>query len=604
MGDIIKTLSDIGTHYLEDEKRVKNKSYEYTKIKVYLFDIESKKIELSLNIKNEDLIITRFGVGANSGNLFPNMFFEPKDIKRNYDKFVKGTLKANKNLLSCFKEEEIEKDEVLKILASMDESFFADEAKIEEIQKLDKYKKEKGEKGKFTTYFSLSYKDKPISSYYKNIYEEHLNKSDVKTVYGYDIISNEKGVGGDANLAFCSVDNLPPKLKPIKSKLLPLSVGSAKKVKIGFDVMDKMLSHNFYGLKMAIMPTILSSDESIYGQILQVLEKTTKDEISEIEKSEAYLNIYLERVAKGEGKLPVLNTILFYQKNNSAIDVLLQVDDVLPSYISHVSKMMKNYNIKAFKDKDIKDTEETIYIQKIIDERLDIMNLLLSAKRVSRDALIDKFTQLIYWGNSNMSYAYPVDWEKYFNGFYKDRKIEVLSRYLSFFNSINKVKEKFILQEEINLETIYENDSTKIKQEKRVKNIDESFEKSVFIQQDELYKTAYLLGMYSQSLINWQKGVNQSNNSSYAKWLNGSRAINQSGLERIWDKADEALHKIKLTTGSGNYIVNYVREKLLEHMHLFMVSKNTIKSSEVSLAFAMGGSDYFKSTKEKKKKEN
>jgi len=532
------------------------------------------------------------------------MFFEPKDIKRNYDKFVKGTLKANKNLLSCFKEKEIEKDEVLKILASMDESFFADEEKIEEIQKLDKYKKEKGEKGKFTTYFSLSYKDKPISSYYKNIYEEHLNKSDVKTVYGYDIISNEKGVGGDANLAFCSVDNLPPKLKPIKSKLLPLSVGSAKKVKIGFDVMDKMLSHNFYGLKMAIMPTILSSDESIYGQILQVLEKTTKDEISEIEKSEAYLNIYLERVAKGEGKLPVLNTILFYQKNNSAIDVLLQVDDVLPSYISHVSKMMKNYNIKAFKDKDIKDTEETIYIQKIIDERLDIMNLLLSAKRVSRDALIDKFTQLIYWGNSNMSYAYPVDWEKYFNGFYKDRKIEVLSRYLSFFNSINKVKEKFILQEEINLETIYENDSTKIKQEKRVKNIDESFEKSVFIQQDELYKTAYLLGMYSQSLINWQKGVNQSNNSSYAKWLNGSRAINQSGLERIWDKADEALHKIKLTTGSGNYIVNYVREKLLEYMHLFMVSKKTIKSSEVSLAFAMGGSDYFKSTKEKKKKEN
>jgi len=34
MGDIIKTLSTIGTHYLEDEKRVKNKAYEYTRIKV------------------------------------------------------------------------------------------------------------------------------------------------------------------------------------------------------------------------------------------------------------------------------------------------------------------------------------------------------------------------------------------------------------------------------------------------------------------------------------------------------------------------------------------------------------------------------------------
>jgi len=59
MGDIIKNLSTIGTNYLDDEKRVKNKAYEYTKIKVYLFDIETKKIEPNLNIKNEDLIITR-----------------------------------------------------------------------------------------------------------------------------------------------------------------------------------------------------------------------------------------------------------------------------------------------------------------------------------------------------------------------------------------------------------------------------------------------------------------------------------------------------------------------------------------------------------------
>jgi len=597
MGDIIKTLSTIGSHYLEDEKRVKNKAYEYTKIKVYLFDIESKQIEPHLNIKNEDLIITRFGVGANSGNLFPNMFFEPKNVKKEFDKFVRGILKANKNLLSYFSEEEINKNKILKILSSVDENFFTDEDKIAEIQALSKYEKAKGEKGKFTTYFSLAYKDKPISYYFEEIYTEHLNKSDVKTVYGYDIVTNEQGVGGDANLAFCSVDNLPPKLKPIKSKLLPLSSSSAKKVKIGFDVMDKMLSHNFYGLKMAIMPTILSSDNAIYGEILRILERVGKGEVSEIEKSEAFLNIYLESVAKDEIKIPVLNTILFYNKNNSAIDVLLQVDDILPSYISHVSKTMKELGIKAFKDKDIKDTEETIYLQKIIDDRLDIMNLLLSAKKIDKSSLIEKFSQLIYWGSSNMKYAYPVDWEKYFNGFYKDRKIEVLSRYLLLFNSIDKVKEKFILQEEISLEEIKKSDSSKIKQEKKVKNIDESFEKSVFVQQNEILKTAYLLGMYSQSLINWQKGVNQSNNSSYAKWLNGSNAINQNGLKRVWDKAFLASQKIESTAKGSNYVVNYIKEKLLEYMPKFMMSKEIAKSSEVSLAFAMGGSDYFKSTK-------
>ena len=65
---------------------------------------------------------------------------------------------------------------------------------------MSKYEKATGEKGKFTTYFSLAYKEKPISAYFKKIYEEHLNKSDVKTVYGYDIITNEQGVGGDASL--------------------------------------------------------------------------------------------------------------------------------------------------------------------------------------------------------------------------------------------------------------------------------------------------------------------------------------------------------------------------------------------------------------------
>ena len=85
MGDIIKTLSKIGTHYLEDEKRVKNKAFEYNRIKVHLFDIETKKLDISLNIKNDDLIITRFGVGANSGNLFPNMFFEPKNVKKEFE---------------------------------------------------------------------------------------------------------------------------------------------------------------------------------------------------------------------------------------------------------------------------------------------------------------------------------------------------------------------------------------------------------------------------------------------------------------------------------------------------------------------------------------
>jgi len=587
MADIVKTFVKIGENYLEDEKRVKNKAYEYDIIKVYLFDIETKIIEPFVTIAKEDLIITRFGVGANSGNLFPNIFFEPKNVNNNYDKFVKAILKANKNLLSFFKEEEIREHQILKILSVMDETFFRDS--IESIGKLEKYKKEKGDKGKATTYFSLSFQGQPISTYFKDIYEKHLNSSDNATLRGYDIITNQEGIGGDANLAFCSTNELPTKLKPIKLKLLPLSFNNAKKVKIGFDVMDKMLSHNFYGLKMAIMPTVLSSDKSVYTEILKVLEAVSKGEISEIEESEIYINEYLEEVANGEKELPVLNTILFYNKSNAAVDVLLQIDDVLPSYISYISNRMGHYNIKAFKNKDEKSpNEETIYMHNLFNDRLEIMNILLSGAKIEKDILIHKFAQLIYWGTMNKSYAYPLDWSKYFNGYYYSRSIEAIVRYLLFFNDTKKLKENFILKKEINLEEI------KDKTQKIVLLIDNS----EFLNH-EVLKTAYLLGMLSSALMNWQYGV--SGNSSYAKWLNNSGAITKDSLDRIWKKAEETIRKLNSTSGKGNATVNEIKELVITTAPKALLYSGIIKSSYVSLAFAMGGSDYTKYIKEEKK---
>ena len=589
MGDIIKTLSTIGTHYLEDEKRVKNKAYEYTKIKVYLCDIETKQIEPYTTIKNEDLIITRFGVGANSGNLFPNVFFEPKNVKKEFDKFVRGVLKANKNLLSYFSEEEINDNEILKILSSIDEDFFADEAKVAEIQSLSKYEKAKGEKGKFSTYFALAYKDKPISYYFKDIYEKHLNSFSEATMRGYDIISNKEGIGGDANLAFCSTNELPTKLKPIKLKLLPLSFESAKKVKIGFDVMDKLLSHNFYGLKMAIMPTLLN-DEVEYKDVLEILEKSAKGEMFEIRESETTINDYLEDTAYGEKGLPVLNTILFYAKNNSAVDVLLQIDDVLPSYISYVSEKMGEYNIKAFKNKDVKDSQETIYIQNIFSDRLEIMSILLSSSKIEKDILIYKFSQLIYWGTMNRAYAYPVEWGKYFNGYYANRSIEAIGRYLALFRDTKKLKEDFILEKEIDLEEIKSNKE----------KISQLIDNSEFLD-NEVLESAYLLGMLSSALINWQYGV--SGSSSHEKWLNNSGAITKDSLDRIWKKSEETIRKLNSTSGSGNRVVNEIKELVVDSSKKAFIYRGIVKSSYVSLAFAMGGSDYVKYIKEKSKQE-
>lgn len=589
MGDIITTFAKIGNHYLEDEKRVKNKAYEYGTIKVCLFDIETKTLEPSFNIPKEDLIITRFGVGANSGNLFPNVPLTLKEVNKNYDKFIRGVLKAIKNLLSNFSEAEIEKSDILKQLVAMDEPFFADS--MEKIQSFEEYKKAKEEKGKVATYFALSFQQRPISSYFKTVFDNYLDSSSEATIYGYDILSNKQGVGGDANLAFCSVNELPTKLQSIKPRLLPLSFESAKRIKIGFDAMDKMLSHNFYGLKMAILPTLLESDESLYSEVLTILEEAEKGKISEIEESETNINEYLEEVAKNEKGLPVLNTILFYNKNNAAVDVLLQIDDVLPSYISHISDKMGYYNIKAFKNKDEKSpNEETIYMHTLFEDRLEIMNTLLSGIKIDKDALIHKFAQLIYWGTMNKSYAYPVEWSSYFNGYYHNRSIEAIKRYLAFFNETHKLKENFILQEEIKLED----------KKDKTKSIEILIEKSEFLD-NEVLKSAYLLGMLSSALMNWQYGV--SGNSSYAKWLNNSGAINKESLDRIWKKAEETIRKLNSTSGSGNATVNEIKELVIASTQKAFIYNGIVKSSYVSLAFAMGGSDYTKYIKEPKKEE-
>ncbi len=620
MGDIIKILSDIGTNYLEDEKRVKNKAYEYDIVKVYLFDIANRQIEPSLNIPKDDVIITRFGVGANSGNLFPNIFFKSKDVNVNFDKFIKAIHKSNNNLLSYFSLEDIYRDKILSLVYGVENraygvlsslSYSTDEVSLglsdydyqryifnrdffesskESISKLEEYKKEKGQKGKVTTYFALSYQGRPISAYFKDIYSKHLNKADGKRIYGYDIIDNSEGIGGDASLAFCSTNELPTKLKPIKLKLLPLSFGGAKRVKIGFDVMDKSLSHNFYGLKMAIMPTLL--DNSIdYREILDILEGVEKGAISAIEESEIYINDYLEEVANSQKEIPVLNTILFYAKNNSAVDVLLQIDDVLPSYISYISDILGRYNIKTFKNKDEKNpNQDTIYMHNIFDDRLEIMTILLSAKRLSKDILIDKFSQLIYWGTINKSYAYPVEWDKYFNGYYSNRDIDAINRYLLFFNETKKLKEPFILKKEMNLE----------EKKSKTEIINELIDSSEFLDNDVL-KSAYLLGLFSSALMNWQYGV--SGSSSYAKWLNNSGAINKDSLDRIWKRAEETNRKLNSTSGSGSRVVNEIKELVIESSQKAFISKGVVKSSYVSLAFAMGGSDYSKYIKDSKKEE-
>ena len=586
MGDIVKIFADIGEIYQKDEKRLKNEAYKYDAIKAYLCDIETKQIEPNLNINKDDLIICRFGVGANSGNLFPNSQFLSKEVNKDEAKFIKGVLRSVSNLLSFFEPSNIEKDAILPILSSINEEYFADI--IDEIKGLDELKKEKGKK--VATFFSLSYKGKPVSAYFKQIFENRISVKEQKSSYGYDILTNEKGIGGDANLAFCSVNEMPANMQFIKSKLLPLNAISAKKVENGFKAIKDKLSHNFYGMKMAILPTILGSSINL-EEIVKILEETSKSDMKNIEMAEEAISInsYLEIAAKKQEKLPVLNTILFYTQSNAAIDLKLAIDDVLPSFISHISNLMGSFNIKAFYEKN-SGTEETIYLQNLFEDGLSVMSFLLSRNKFDLEIMIERYSDLIYYGSVNKSYAKKLEWSKYFNDFYKERTFENIAKYQNFFNEIDVLNKKLVFQKECDLENLTD----------KKELIRELIKNSEFLNQNDALISAYLLGMLSAALINWQLGVN--GGVSFSNWLNDCGSISRENLERIWTKCDEMIRKLKAASGKPNPNVENIKECLIEILpQVFSREGKIVKSSHTTLAFAMGGSDYRKFLKDKTK---
>lgn len=577
VSDILKVFHKIGSIYESDKEAVKNNAHKYNEIKVYLFDIQSKEITPHSNISKDDLIVTRFSVGSNSGSLFPNQFFNEK-TKYDLDKFIKGILQACKNLLSKFNDEKIKQNEILTILKTIDKNFF--ETKLDEISKLQEYKI-KG--SKVATYFSLSYKEKPVSAYFKELYKDHISKAMPSEIYGYDIFTNEKGIGADAHLAFCSVNELPENLQYIKSRLLPLKSQNANLVKIGYDVMDKKLSHTFHGIRMAILPTILTDDTTIIKEILKILEDTQKNNINKISDSEEIaIDLVLENSSTSLKEYPVLATILFYEKVNAAVNLFLSIDDVLPSYISHVANTLMKYNIKAFYEKD-RVTKETIYIQNLFYDIFETMQILLTDKKIKLDILLDKFKNLILYGSNN-KFKNNIEWEKYFNNYYYDRNIETLQRYVNLFNELGKIN--FTLKKEINVENL------------ELKDKIESLIKSYEFLENENLKSAYLLGMLCAAVINWQIGVSQK--SSFASWLNNIGVINKQKLEKIYQKCDEAIRKISSVSKKQNKNINQIKEILLKSLPKTLSNGEIAKTSYITVAFAMGGSDFSEYIKNKK----
>ena len=340
------------------------------------------------------------------------------------------------------------------------------------------------------------------------------------------------------------------------------------------------------------MPTILGKSVNL-EEIVKIPEETSKSDIKSIQISEKVIKFsidyYLEAAAKKQENLPVLNTILFYTQSNSAIDLKLAIDDVLPSFISKISNLMGDFDIKAFYEKN-SGTDETIYLQNLFEDRLSMMSFLLSRNKFDLEIMIERYSDLICYGSVNKDYAEKLEWSKYFNDFYRQRTIDVIKKYQNFFNEIDMLNKELVFQKECDLENLTD----------KKELIKELIKNSEFLNQDNALASAYLLGMLSAALINWQLGVN--GGVSFSNWLNDCGSISRENLERIWIKCDEMTRKLKAASGKPNPNVENIKECLIEILpQVFFREGKIVKSSHTTLAFAMGGSDYRKFLKDKMK---
>ena len=613
MANLIGVLADIGEVYLEGEKEICNESFKYSSsLKVYLFDIETKELVPSLNIKPEDFIIcrnTKKKADLSSPYLYPIEKIKTNCLKRdNKDDFTfKKTIST---FLSYFNDDEIKNNNILSLLKNIDDAFLNKcEEEIKSIN-IDK---------KYENYLAFSYQGNPISKLFPQVFEIFLNKSELSTSYGYDILTNTEGVGADASLLFCSLNEMvEDSTKAIESfvikekiRRLPLNEVSAKKIRLGFEKLEN-ISCDIDGseIKMAILPTVLSKDKKTLKKIVRIIEneaeqaKATPEKVRKIEnKVMRFLNSTAEGESKDEIKNSVLNTLLFYTKNKSKMVLSLTIDDVLPSYVSFVSGVMGKYNIHSFNGEGIWNENDSLENRALflsflfknnrvkkskgseqgngnqkIQNQLKTMEFLFSRKKIKTEEIIRLYAESIV-NNANE----PFLWTEYFRDSYRGKynfPIPTIERLHSFFNEID------ILTETINIERKKMKDFT----EEELLDIVQS---CGLLKQSSMHQAAYLLGVLSQAIFRWQQYVRGDyfSQTAFSKFINRNKQITKDKLLEINQECSKTIGKL-LSQSEGNKRVNVASSVLLPILAEAAVYNKVVKKEELTLAFSLGGRDF------------
>ena len=246
-----------------------------------------------------------------------------------------------------------------------------------------------------------------------------MHKKD-KNVYfrprkAMDIISaKDEFCGYNPDIKFFTYDNYDKDLKLQIINKLPMSNDTAKAIKKGWMFAINNLKFYYKGLEYIIIPSMANFDAEIFKGLISFL-KNAKNTKEESEREESFMRRLRKQIENYNQINSFTLDILFTEvdQTNLSVKIFSTLEDVLPSRIAKVAKLMQEQHITD-STKQIQDADDDIkfaYLKdyfgvlekyaaatkvkgldnKIIQEKIFLAKLLLGYAKVKYIELLKRF---------------------------------------------------------------------------------------------------------------------------------------------------------------------------------------------------------------------
>ena len=176
-----------------------------------------------------------------------------------------------------------------------------------------------------------------------------------------DVVTKEKiACGYNPDIKFFTMDNYDDSYGIQQINKLPMSLESAKAIKKGWMFAINNLKFYYKGLEYIIIPSMANFDAEIFKGLISFL-KNAKNMQEESEREESFIRKLRKQIENYEYINSFTLDILFAEvdQTNLSVKIFSTLEDVLPSRIAKVVKLMQERHITD-SSKQIQDTDDDI----------------------------------------------------------------------------------------------------------------------------------------------------------------------------------------------------------------------------------------------------